>query len=740
MYFQETFPVLDQEGWVHGHVEEALRLSDYRAAAVHGTRERLHSFEVSGLSQIDEEIQLRHPPEKKNASRPSTLSIPSNSSSSSLNVPTITHTKHDSPSNAEKLQRFLSMPSRSKSEKASPKRPNEFRPRALTNETTQTKKTESFPVSSSLGTNPGPLDISSIKFTIQSSDSIVSREDKTPSRDSIQLIASPVVRLRSSSEEDSVISDPSDSLNQQREKSYSISSDGHQASSSDKRLLKKTELEIKPETLSQASLNPLSSHKVVEDSERVSFKIGSVNLGGTGNYNAKDSSSSDSSHPSKSRGSSFYTNDSTSGVGSCESNPQGQGAPPSALGSITTSTLTPIASSSSISALALSSNLLTGAEQSKETPVHPSAISRSQFGFSRVPSNKRRPQSNIDSVGWAALKEIKKSRTYSSNENESTSLLEAPPGIKRTMSQDSELSVPENTMWLSIRRNISCTSLGDFESATSPMTPTIKLPFKHYSPKNRFVGITVPVDIKMIFEVVEGEDKRTISSEQSSQQFLASPEPPLSMYVPPLKKETTYTHTKDACLLCCEYRQTILPPSAQALEESSNEVIDSYRDHRSIISSIQRNRRRGESITDQSSATPGSASSVQSSEEIGDRRMTDTNEQGRELIQMEVMKLIVNLGSSLRLNQYEAGLLSLKQRFPNCFKNVCFYSEVCYLLSTYSYRLMARRFIQELFDELDSACLIEGPAKLLAISLTPDPDISFNKQDSIDEFQDFSFS
>ena len=65
---------------------------------------------------------------------------------------------------------------------------------------------------------------------------------------------------------------------------------------------------------------------------------------------------------------------------------------------------------------------------------------------------------------------------------------------------------------------------------------------------------------------------------------------------------------------------------------------------------------------------------------------------------------------------------SLKQRFPSTFKDVCFFSEICAIISSLSFRLNARRFIQELFDEIDitkvnSVCL-DGWIDGLKISCT----------------------
>lgn len=50
----------------------------------------------------------------------------------------------------------------------------------------------------------------------------------------------------------------------------------------------------------------------------------------------------------------------------------------------------------------------------------------------------------------------------------------------------------------------------------------------------------------------------------------------------------------------------------------------------------------------------------------------------------------------------------LKQKFPAVFNDICFYSEVCHLLSMCSFRLNARRFVQELFEDfkLKKVCFL----------------------------------
>ena len=53
----------------------------------------------------------------------------------------------------------------------------------------------------------------------------------------------------------------------------------------------------------------------------------------------------------------------------------------------------------------------------------------------------------------------------------------------------------------------------------------------------------------------------------------------------------------------------------------------------------------------------------------------------------------------------------LKQRFPWAFHDICLFSDVCNVLSSYGYRLRARRFLHELFmdspfDEVNSLSLV----------------------------------
>ena len=58
----------------------------------------------------------------------------------------------------------------------------------------------------------------------------------------------------------------------------------------------------------------------------------------------------------------------------------------------------------------------------------------------------------------------------------------------------------------------------------------------------------------------------------------------------------------------------------------------------------------------------------------------------------------------------------MKQKSPETFTDLCLYSEVCLLLSEYSFRLFSRRFLQELFMDVDYSELYVEPYRILEIS------------------------
>uniref|UniRef100_A0A182X2C6 Rapamycin-insensitive companion of mTOR n=1 Tax=Anopheles quadriannulatus TaxID=34691 RepID=A0A182X2C6_ANOQN len=72
-----------------------------------------------------------------------------------------------------------------------------------------------------------------------------------------------------------------------------------------------------------------------------------------------------------------------------------------------------------------------------------------------------------------------------------------------------------------------------------------------------------------------------------------------------------------------------------------------------------------------------------------------------ETIANNVLRHVQRMANPVWSKQSRSVLLDLKQSHPTAFQNVCLYSEVCRLLGCNTYRLGSRRFLQELFLDLD---------------------------------------
>ena len=81
----------------------------------------------------------------------------------------------------------------------------------------------------------------------------------------------------------------------------------------------------------------------------------------------------------------------------------------------------------------------------------------------------------------------------------------------------------------------------------------------------------------------------------------------------------------------------------------------------------------------------------------------------------EIVRLVSCMNATVGAESAENGLLRLKQNYQTAFKDLCLYSEVCTLLSEYSFRLSSRRFVQELFMDVDTSDLYAEPHRILKI-------------------------
>uniref|UniRef100_A0A672JNX2 RPTOR independent companion of MTOR, complex 2 a n=1 Tax=Salarias fasciatus TaxID=181472 RepID=A0A672JNX2_SALFA len=84
----------------------------------------------------------------------------------------------------------------------------------------------------------------------------------------------------------------------------------------------------------------------------------------------------------------------------------------------------------------------------------------------------------------------------------------------------------------------------------------------------------------------------------------------------------------------------------------------------------------------------------------GGKAISEDGPASRVLLRKEVLRLIINLSSSVGTKGHETGLLTIKEKFPYAFDDICLYSEVSHLLAHCMFRLTSRRFIQELFQDV----------------------------------------
>ncbi|XP_051955427.1 rapamycin-insensitive companion of mTOR-like [Xyrauchen texanus] len=112
----------------------------------------------------------------------------------------------------------------------------------------------------------------------------------------------------------------------------------------------------------------------------------------------------------------------------------------------------------------------------------------------------------------------------------------------------------------------------------------------------------------------------------------------------------------------------------------------------------------------------GSGGSTPSTELVlGVKNIPEDAPACRVLLRKEVLRLVINLSSSVGTKGNETGLLTIKEKFPYAFDDICLYSEVSYLLANCMFRLASRRFIQELFQDVQFIPMYEEAQSILSM-------------------------
>merc|ERR1711936_1308123 len=84
----------------------------------------------------------------------------------------------------------------------------------------------------------------------------------------------------------------------------------------------------------------------------------------------------------------------------------------------------------------------------------------------------------------------------------------------------------------------------------------------------------------------------------------------------------------------------------------------------------------------------------------------------------EVLQLVSNLNNPVKAKQSENALLKLQRKFPSLFHSLCLYCDVSVLLGEFQFRLSSRKFIQELFVDMNFGQMDRVAVSMLGIQDT----------------------
>ncbi|XP_016140153.1 rapamycin-insensitive companion of mTOR-like [Sinocyclocheilus grahami] len=166
-------------------------------------------------------------------------------------------------------------------------------------------------------------------------------------------------------------------------------------------------------------------------------------------------------------------------------------------------------------------------------------------------------------------------------------------------------------------------------------------------------------------------------------------------------------HTEQNCLYCCAI--TVLGSHTHSHLNNTHTRTDlsdgfsqwhsqSSHNHLEVVAQSKFS---GISGCSDAAVSQGSASSTPSTELIlGGKAISEDGPACKVLLRKEVLRLVINLSSSVGTKGHETGLLTIKEKFPFTFDDICLYSEVSFLLANCMFRLASRRFIQELFQDV----------------------------------------
>ncbi|XP_076854812.1 rapamycin-insensitive companion of mTOR isoform X3 [Brachyhypopomus gauderio] len=429
----------------------------------------------------------------------------------------------------------------------------------------------------------------------------------------------------------------------------------------------------------------------------------------------------------KSRSQSFTTDTTTSGISSLSSSPSRETAPTVAVetdrGSLST---------------------VVSATGSPVAPGRPHTLPRrAQSLRSATPTACASPR---DALGYATLKRLKQQRMHLPNSDTLTSpakdVLFTDTITMKTHRQDTRLT-PRRCL-----EALSFMSL-DKENLLSPINHSTLhsvLSSATCGSTEDYIGLALPVDITSIFHVRESSYLQNSSPTEGERQlFLTDSDRFVDSCRAALKQRVSITellnssrmeqrhlvgreestglqeHTEQNCLYCSALTALDHPTHAPFnITQTHTDLSDGFsqwpaKPFRSQLEVVAQSNLSGVSGCSDTAVSHNSNNSTPTNELLlGGKVISEDGPVCRVLLRKEIVRLVVNLSSSVATKSHETGLLTIKEKFACVFDDVCLYSEVSLLLAHCRFRLLTRRFIQELFQDVHFLPLYEEAEAVLS--------------------------
>lgn len=139
----------------------------------------------------------------------------------------------------------------------------------------------------------------------------------------------------------------------------------------------------------------------------------------------------------------------------------------------------------------------------------------------------------------------------------------------------------------------------------------------------------------------------------------------------------TKRHNKDECLMCCRNKIITKVVDTSLIIQESKEI----------------------TITTNGKARDSSDVSFYSPESVISDDSANTNMPDR--ISNIILRNFQKMANPILFKTCRKILMELRQKYPQSFQDICLYSEVCKYMGICNYRMTVRRFIQEIFLDLN---------------------------------------